>query len=356
MKTQKIPRPVWDIAATMGILCAAFAISLIFQHWFQIDAHITTVFVFAVYLISLLTDGYIYGIVSSIISVLAVNFAFTFPYFAFNFTIPLNLISAVVMIVISVLTGTLTTKVKHHEAEKAEVEREHTRATLLRAVSHDLRTPLTTIYGSVSTLRENSDKLSPAQQDAILQGIQEDSEWLMRMVENLLSITRIDSGQVKISKTPTVLEELIDSVMIQFHKRYPQQEVVLDIPDEIIVIPMDPMLIEQSLLNLLENAVQHASGMTRLVLRVFPLGEKAVFEIRDNGCGIHADRLKRIFSGGSDESLPADSKKQNAGIGLSVCATIVKAHGGCITAENSKEGGAVFRFTLDMEECWSEQQ
>lgn len=92
----------------------------------------------------------------------------------------------------------------------------------------------------------------------MLQDIQQDAQWLFRMVENLLSITKLDSGKVKIIKTPTVLDELIDSVILKFHKRYPDQEVEIDIPDEFVVIPMDAILIQQVLINILENAVQHA--------------------------------------------------------------------------------------------------
>lgn len=340
-----------DGLVTASLLCLSFAVSLLFQYIFQVQEHITTVFVFAVFLISLFTRGYICGIIAAFIGAIAVNYAFTFPYFSLNFTIPVNLISAVVMTVISILTSALTTKLKQHEATKAESEKERMRANLLRAVSHDLRTPLTTIYASSTTLLENSTTMTDEQRDKIVLGIKEDSEWLVRMVENLLSITRIDSGTVNIIKTPTVLEELIDSVVLKFKKRYPSQRVEIEIPEALIIIPMDAILIEQVIVNILENAVQHAVGMTRLTLRVFILDGRAIFEIKDNGCGICPERLSSLFTGyfaSSDE--PADSQRKNAGIGLSVCATIIKAHGGDIKAENTKTGGAIFRFTLDAEE------
>ena len=318
---------------------------------FKVHEHITAVFIFAVFLISLLTNGYVYGIVAAFISMISVNYAFTFPFFSINFMIPVNMISAIIMIVIAILTRTLTTQIKRHEAMKAEGEKERMRANLLRAVSHDLRTPLTTIYGSAATLLENRDTLEEEQQTKILQGIKEDSEWLVRMVENLLSITRIDSGKVKIIKTPIVLEELIDSVIVKFRKRYPDFDITLDLPEDIVVIPMDAMLIEQVIVNILENAIQHAEGMTELILRVFVLGKQAIFEIRDNGCGISKERLPYIFSGYyENKEEPSDGQKRNTGIGLSVCKTIIKAHGGDISAENIKGGGAVFRFTLDTEE------
>ena len=342
---------------TIIFLVCAFGLSLLFQYIFNVQEHITTVFVFAVFLVSLFTEGYLYGVLSAFLGTVAVNYAFTFPYFSLNFTIPVNLISGIIMIAIAVFTSALTTKLKQHEAMKAESEKERMRANLLRAVSHDLRTPLTTIYGSSTTLLENSAAMTEAQKEKIITGIKEDSEWLVRMVENLLSITRIDSGQVKIIKTPTVLEELLDSVILKFKKRYPSQKVDIEIPDEVIIIPMDAILIEQVIVNILENAVQHAEGMTILTLCVFTLGNKAIFEIKDNGCGINPKRMDTLFTGYyTQEGELADSQKKNAGIGLSVCATIIKAHGGNIKAENAKAGGAVFRFALDTEEISDEAE
>lgn len=339
-----------DISITAAILISAFFISVLFQDVFSVDEHISTLFAFAVFLISLITNGYVYGIVSAFIGTLAINYAFTFPYLAFNFTIPVNLISAIIMVTIALLTGALTTKVKRQEAIKAESERERMRANLLRAVSHDIRTPLTTIYGSASTLVEQRDELNEEQKTKMLKGIKQDSDWLVRMVENLLSVTRIDSGRVKIIKTPTVLDELIGAVLLKFKKRYKGQQVSVSLPDEIVVIPMDAILIEQVIVNLLENAVIHATGFTKIELRVKTENSKAVFEIEDDGCGIPEEKLPKLFEEyfESDEKI-ADGKKKNAGIGLTVCATIIKAHGGSISAENTPNG-AVFRFVLDTEE------
>ena len=113
---------------------------------------------------------------------------------------------------------------------------------------------------------------------------------------------------------------------------------------------MDAVLIEQVIVNILENAVQHAVGMTELKLKVFVVGSKAIFEISDNGCGINKEKLPKIFSGYfENKEAPADYHKRSMSIGLSVCASIIKAHEGSITAQNRKEGGCCFRFALDME-------
>ena len=125
----------------------------------------------------------------------------------------------------------------------------------------------------------------------------------------------------------------------------------MDIPDEFISIPMDAVLIEQVIINILENTIHHTKGFTKIILRVFVIDNKAIFEISDNGCGIAKEKLPNIFSGVPTMSEKmADSQKRNAGIGLSVCATIIKAHDGSISAENAKNGGAIFRFSLATEE------
>ena len=244
----KMREAVKNTLLAAAIFLLALVLSILIQT-LGVREHVTTVFVFAVFLISLLTEGYVYGVVSAVAGTLAVNYAFTYPYFTLNFTVRRNLISAVIMVTIAVLTGMLTTRVKQHKAAKAESEKERMRANLLRAVSHDLRTPLTTIYSASSTLLDKREQLTDQQRDLMLKSIQEDSEWLVRMVENLLSITRIGSERIEIAKTPVILDELIDSAMTKFHSRYPGQEVALELPEDMVAIPVDAILIEQVLID-----------------------------------------------------------------------------------------------------------
>lgn len=354
----KSKRPwIRDTILFLIIQLACFGISILLQDYFHIPEQVTTAFAFGVFLISLMTNGYFYGLLASLTSVILVNYAFTFPYFAINFFISSNFFSAIVMMIIAVLTSTLTTKLKQAEAMKAESERERMRANLLRAISHDLRTPLTTIYGSSTTLLENGERFTDGQKNKLLKGIQEDSQWLVQMVENLLSITRIDAGQVQLNKTPTALDELIDAVIVKFRKRYPQQALNLELPDELVIIPMDALLIQQVLINILENAMHHGRNLTQITLRVLLRDGWAIFEVQDDGCGIAPERLDHVFTGYFEtKGRPIDNAKRNAGIGLSVCATIIRAHGGTIAAENVPEGGALFRFTLQTEDMSDEQQ
>ena len=340
-----------DAVFSLLTLVVTFVLNLLLQQWFQTQTLIPMIFVLGVFLISWRTQGYVWGLAASLISVLAVNYAFTFPYYAFDLITPECLASAVVMLIVSTLTGMLTTQIKRQEKIKAEIERERMRANLLRAVSHDLRTPLTSIYGASSALLEHYDSFSDEQHMALLGDVREDSRWLIRMVENLLSVTRIDGGNVKLTKVPTVLEELIDTVLVKFHKRCPDQAVLVELPEEFISIPMDAMLMEQVLINLLENAVIHAKGMKTLKLSVSCKDGQALFCVSDDGCGIPQERLENLFTGYLDrKNTPADGSRSNMGIGLSVCATIIKAHGSEIFAKNLENGGAAFYFTLETED------
>ena len=172
-----------------GIASAFLVVSGIQVLSGRIDGVASMVFVLAVFLISMYTDGYLWGLAASLLCVLAVNFAFRSPYFAFNFTLPENLFSALVMLVVSIMTSTLTTRIKLQEQLRMESETEKMRANLLRAVSHDLRTPLTSIYGACSTVIENYDSLDKEQKLKLLGEVCSDAQWLNRMVENLLSVT-----------------------------------------------------------------------------------------------------------------------------------------------------------------------
>ena len=349
----KYKQIIKDLSFSVTILLITYFLSYYMQFVFETDTMVPTLFVLGVFFVSLRTEGYVWGILASLVGVMMVNFAFTAPYFEIDFITPVNMFAAMVMLVIAIMTSTLTTKIKQQEKIKAESEKERMRGNLLRAVSHDLRTPLTSIYGATSVIMDNYDSISKEKQLQLLGEIHEDSQWLIRMVENLLSVTRIDDSITKIRKTPVVLDELLDSVIVKFNKHYPNQKVQIDVPNEFISIPMDAILIQQVLMNIMENAITHAKGMTELHVTVKIEENKAVFEIRDNGCGIAEERLERLFTGYLDreESVPTDGSRNNMGIGLSVCSTIIKAHGGNIYAKNMPEGGALFGFSLEVEEA-----
>lgn len=339
-----------DCFVTLLILAIFFLLCAVLNIIDGGTGHAAMLFILAVFTVSLNTTGYLFGTLASVISVLLVNFFFTYPYMNFNFTLYGYPLTILCTLVVSITTSTLTTKIKKSGEIRLLAEKEKTRSNLLRAVSHDLRTPLTTILGSTSAIMENDDVIDKKQRLALLSEIKEDAEWLIRMVENLLTVTRIDDGtEAKISKNPEPCEEVVYESVRKFKKRFPNMLVRTNLPEEFAMVPMDAMLIEQVLINLLENCAIHAKGATYAEIKVQYLLEGALFEVSDDGCGIPENELGKIFDIYREvkNSTEYDSKK-NMGIGLSVCKTIVTAHNGELCVRNAKEGGAVFSFVLPM--------
>ena len=313
----------------------------------------TLIYVMAVLLVSRLTNGFLFGLTASVLGVILVNFLFTYPYRAFNFTIAGYPITFLTMLVVSVMTCTLTAQIKQQERLRLENEREKMRANLLRSVSHDIRTPLTSIVGATSTILENSDSLSGGEKQELLEDVRDEAQWLIRVVENLLSITRISGGeQAHITKEPEAAEEVLGEAVRKFRKRFPQVIVTVKAPDTLLMVPMDPILIEQVLANLMENAVIHGKHTTELQISVQQEDSWARFDVKDNGCGIPTSLLPILFLGTRRPAEPSGDKKRNMGLGLVVCNSIVHAHGGTLEARNRPEGGAdlIFRLPLKEEE------
>ena len=255
------------------------------------------------------------------------------------------------MLIVSVVVSTLTTQIKQQEKIRAEAEKEKMRGDLLRAVSHDIRTPLTSIVGGVSTLLDSGDQLDEATRTQLLENIRDESNWLVSVVENLLSVTRMTGEQTKIKKEMEAGEEVLSAAAMKIKKHYPEITVSVRAPQELLMIPMDVILIEQVLINLMENSIQHGGTTTRVEMQLRKEGENARFEVADNGQGIAREVFPKLFKGylSHDEELTADGRR-NMGIGLSVCMSIVQAHGGTMQAENREIGGALFSFTLPLEE------
>jgi two-component system sensor histidine kinase KdpD len=250
---------------------------------------------------------------------------------------------------VSIITCTLTTQIKQQEHLRTETAKEKMRANLLRSVSHDIRTPLTSIAGASSTLLEHPE-LSEASRRQLLEDVRDDSQWLIRVVENLLSITRMGDEQAQITKTLEASEDLIAETLRKFRKRFPTVQVTTVIPNEALFIPVDAILIEQVLSNLMENAMNHGKTTSHICISVTKEADFARFAVTDNGCGIAKDALATLFDGSlkHSETTSGDGKR-NMGLGLSVCMAIIRVHGGTMDAKNL-DTGAEFSFRLPLQE------
>ena len=389
-----------NILITVGIMGAATIVCLALQHFSEADTHVPLLFVLAVVIVARFTEGYVYGILSAMAAVVLVNYVFTYPYFELNFSITGYPLTFVVMLATAVMVSALTTQIKWQEQIRLEVEKEKTRANLLRAVSHDIRTPLTSIQASASGILDNYDALGRQEKMELLEGIRDESRWLIRMVENLLSITRINGDRAQLQTTWEVVEEVVggavgsslrptdrsrktsmpeevegirdgsDGRIIfqttwevvggfgKFQKQFAQIEVETSMPEEVVMAPMDGILVEQVLVNLMENSAIHGKTTTKIRISVQKLPERVLFCVEDNGKGIDPAILPIIFEG----QLPtgdhaASDGKRSMGIGLSVCMSIIQAHQGDMKAENmAAHRGARIQFWLPcQEENWMEE-
>lgn len=336
---------------TIGILVLASALCFFFQQIVATDTHVPLIFVLAVLFISRFTKGYTYGIVASILAVVGVNFVFTYPYFKFNFTLTGYPLTFLAMLAVAICVSALTTQIKQQEQIKLEIEKEKMRGNLLRAVSHDIRTPLTSIMGSASAILDNYDVIADDKKIELTKDIKDEAQWLIRIVENLLSVTRINGDRANITTSMELVEEIVDSAIQKFKKRFPDMGVRVHVPDEMLLVPMDVVLIEQVIVNIMENAVLHGKTTTNIKISITTENGMVIFRIEDDGQGIREDILSDLFEGGIHTSVHEESDaRRNMGIGLSVCMSIVKAHNGNMYAKNNENGGAVFTFLLPMQE------
>ena len=327
--------------------------------------NIAMLYTIGAFIVARYTEGYLYGIIYALGAVLAVNFFFTYPFGTLNFSIEGYHVTFLGMLIISLFTSVSSSALKaqqdllsKQEKELAEAEKEKMRANLLRAVSHDLRTPLTGIIGNSESVLENGDMMTEEEKRKIVANIDSDARWLLNMVENLLSVTRIDDRNAGVNKTPEIVDEVVSAAVSKFRKRFPGTEVMVKVPDEPVMAEMDALLIQQVLINILHNAKVHSGSVKPLEVTVETTGDEVSFSVRDHGKGIPEDKLETIFDGDSfgDAQTGTDGYK-GMGIGLSICKTIINAHGGQIEAKNHEDGAEfIFRLPIDMEDIRDESE
>ena len=344
---KSLPTAVRDTLIFLLIFALAIAVAHALSRVYDDNnPFATSLFILAVAVVSRYTSGYLPGVIAAVVGVICVNWLFTYPFGEFDMSVSGYPMTFAVMLLVSVFISTLTTQIKKQEQVRYEAEKDKMRANLLRAVSHDIRTPLTAIIGSSSALADPA-ALSPEEQAELARGINRNAIWLLRMTENILSVTRFGSDGVVLEKTDEVVEEIVGSAITRFRKTAGSSiPITVAAPEDIVLAPMDATLIEQVLLNLLENVEQHAQSATAIHIQIEQRPERVQISVADNGDGIPRHLLPILFDG-YDAMVGAHAdRNRRMGIGLAVCRAIVRAHGGEISAENDAAGGAVFRFWL----------
>jgi two-component system sensor histidine kinase KdpD len=231
------------------------------------------------------------------------------------------------------------------EQARLQIETERMRNLLLSSVSHDLRTPLASITGAASGLLQVRDHLDDHSYE-LAQIAYEEAERLNRLVSNLLEMSRLESGNVHVTKEWQPLEEVVGTTLLRMEKALRDHLLKTHLPDDLPLVPIDSTLIEQVLVNLLENAVKYTPPHTEIELSAWQEGSAVVVELADRGPGVPSGDEERIFDK-FYRARPATAG--GVGLGLAICRTIIEAHGGRIWAINRPEGGASFRFTLPLD-------
>lgn len=231
-----------------------------------------------------------------------------------------------------------------------EAERERMRGNLLRSISHDLRTPLTGILGAVSTILDNEEVIDNKVKRELLQNVYGDTNWLIHSIENILSMTRIDEGKLEIKKNMEILEEIIAESISRMRKFAVNHTIKIDLPENIVILPVDGLLIEQVIINLIDNAIKYTQDGSIISIIACKEENKVIIEVSDNGDGIPIEHIESIFNRFYTNKKIGCVERRGIGLGLAICKSIVTAHGGEISAFNNSCGGATFRFTLPLKE------
>lgn len=233
------------------------------------------------------------------------------------------------------------------EQIRLQIETERLRNSLLSAVSHDLRTPLATITGAAGVLAEETERLSSDARRDLAESIVDEADRLNRLVANLLDLTRLEAGAIRVHRELQPIDEVIGVVLSRMERYLRDHPVITRLAPDLPPVPLDGLLIQQVLFNLLDNAVKFAPPGQPIELAVHQEGEQLVVEVADHGPGLPAGEEERVF----ERFYRIDgSARAGSGIGLAICRGVVKLHGGTITAGNRDGGGAVFRFTLPLHE------
>ena len=451
---QRKPALLWlrDFALTALVLALCTLTSWVFFRLDFVSSNYILTYILGVMYINVFTSGLVYGVVASLFSVMLVNYMFIDPFMQFRIRSD-DMVTAVVMLCVSLLCSSLTGRIKVQAAQserkayasqvlleasrsllgaedpdtilritatqlgkllerpvcfapapehitpgtlilpppaqtdyrscpalhefstyehnlalsildvcslalekeasnraRREIEeaarQEQLRANLLRSISHDLRTPLTSISGNALILTEKNPLLTEEKRRELSAAIYEDANWLNHLVENLLSITRMENGQVNLHIQPELIQDIFDDVLAHLDHDAARHTIVTNVADDLLMADMDAQLIEQVLVNLINNAIKYTPEHSRIELFAAPEGKFVRICVTDNGPGIPEESRDKLFDMFYTLGKTRSDGRRGLGLGLALCRSIVAAHGGVIDEQNAAPHGACFRFTL----------
>jgi K+-sensing histidine kinase KdpD len=338
-------------AAAFAIVIGATLIGWPLYHYWKLN----NTNILMLYLLGVLWTAMRYtrgaAVVASVFSVLAFDLMFVPPYFRLNVENEQYLFTFAVMLVTALVISQLTHRVRVQSEETRtaweRAEAEFLRNTLLSGVSHELRTPLAAITGAASTLLETSDGLSAESRREMLDMVLSESERMERLVTNLLDMTRLESGGLRLRKEWVPLAEVIGSALHHIDRRLHGRQIDINVPDDLPMVQIDSVGIERVLVNLLDNAIEYTPADSPIDISAHVADGKLSVSVADHGPGLPEGTENRVFE--KFFRAHVSESRRGIGLGLAICRSIVEAHGGKISAgSNPGGGGALFRFTLPL--------
>ncbi len=297
--------------------------------------------------------GRLAALLASVLSILAFDLLFVPPYYTLSVDDSAYILTFVVMLTVALVMSHLTAAAREaatrHEGARVLVEGERLRTALLSSLSHDLRSPLASIEGAASSLSADTGTMSPELRRELADTVLEESRRMHRLVTNLLDMVRVESGALQVHTTWLPLEEAIGVALMRLDERLRDHPVTVSLAPDLPLVPADELLLEQVFINLLENAIRHTPAGTPITVRAWQEGGSIVAEVGDEGPGIAPGDEEAIFQ--KFHQVPRDRlapAAPGAGLGLTICRGIIRAHGGRIWALPATGSGALFRFTLPL--------
>ena len=230
------------------------------------------------------------------------------------------------------------------------VRKEQLRSNLLRSISHDIRTPLTSISGNASNLLYHYHQLDDETREQIFTDIYDDSEWLIDLVENLLSISRIENGQIQLHLSSEIMGDIIEEALRHIGRNASEHSITVRDAETILLVDVDARLIMQVLINLIDNAIKHTPAGSKICIETRQVGDRAVVTVRDDGPGISDEMKPHIFEMFYTGQNKVADGRRGLGLGLALCKTIVEAHHGTIRLYDNEPEGSCFEIALPIRE------
>lgn len=350
---------VVDVAVSVAIQALTVLVAMALDALGFSEAATVIVFVLGVLLTAEFTTRPVYCLVASVMSILCFNFFLAYPRFTFRIEgsgVPGTI---VVMFVVALFASYLVMRMRENERKSAEAslkaQNEQLRANLLRSVSHDLRTPLTAITGNADMLLDNSANLTDEERRRLVHDMYEDATWLVGVVENLLAVTRLEEGQVLLNHNVELVDDVVEEAMRHVSRDASKHHIVVEPSGELLLARMDAQVIVQVVVNLVNNAIGHTQEGSHIVIRVRREGGYAVVSVQDDGPGVGDEDKRRVFEPFYTTGGISTDGHRGIGLGLSLCRSLVEAHGGAMRVEDVQPHGALFAFTLPLEELPNEE-